>query len=206
MISKNPLLQLGHQSTEFEFWPNFLSSDEADKLFEELLQKVPWRHENLFMYGRNMPMPRLTAWYGDVGASYTYSGVKNEPLPWLPSLFEVRKRLAFFIGSDFNSLLLNFYRNGKDSLSWHQDNEPELGPEPLIASISLGVTRRFDVKEAAGGEVKFKLSLNSGSLLVMRGRAQSEWLHSIPKSSEKEKRINLTFRNVETLPPQKLLF
>lgn len=196
MNRKRPFFELGHDLFEFQYWIDFLSDNEADALFSELLEKVHWKKQVLSMYGKQVPMPRLTAWYGDEGSAYKYSGIKNEPLPWLPSLARLRRDLSSFVKAEFNSVLLNYYRNGEDSLSWHRDDELELGSEPVIASISLGASRYFNVKEDPESGIKFRLQLTSGSLLVMRGMSQSGWLHSIPKSNSDEARINLTFRFV----------
>lgn len=117
-------------------WEAFLPQTEADALFTMLRQQTPWKREAMHVYGKAHPLPRLTVWYGDPGARYRYSGIVNEPLPWTPELAALRERIQGWTGSTFNSVLLNLYRSGADSLSWHQDNEPELGEAPVIASIS----------------------------------------------------------------------
>src|SRR5262249_13523909 len=141
-------------------------------------------------------------WYGDRGASYVYSGLRNEPQPWTPALSELRAGVEASAAHTFNSVLLNYYRDGNDSMGWHRDNEPELGPRPLIASVTLGATRRFRFREVrpavAGNRKTHEIELTHGSLLVMRGETQSAWEHGIPKVRDlTDPRINLTFRYVE---------
>jgi alkylated DNA repair dioxygenase AlkB len=175
----------------------FLEPPAADHAFHTLLGDTPWTQEFLQMYGRRIPFPRLTAWYGDRGASYTYSGIKNEPLVWTPVLRDLRELLARRTGVRFNSVLLNLYRHGEDSLSWHADDEPELGPEPVIASLSLGADRQFQLKHRVDGEIR-SILLESGSLLLMSGATQRSWLHRVPKERNvRQTRINLTFRVID---------
>ncbi len=153
------------------------------------------------MFGRRIAIPRLTAWHGDPGAVYTYSGLRNEPRPWTPALAELRARLADRLGVRFTSVLLNWYRSGADGMSWHADDEPELGSEPTIASLSLGATRRFELKHRADGE-RIAVPLDHGSLLVMTGETQHCWLHRVPKQPRiAGGRINLTFRVVAPSEP-----
>jgi alkylated DNA repair dioxygenase AlkB len=177
--------------------PYFLSPEVADRAFHSLLSGTTWSQEFLKMYGRRIPFPRLTAWYGDSGAAYTYSGIRNEPHAWTPDLRELRDRIARRIGVRFNSVLLNQYRYGADSLSWHADDEPELGNEPVIASLSLGVLREFQLKHRVDGEL-ITVPLENGSLLVMSGETQRHWRHRVPKERNvKSARINLTFRVID---------
>jgi alkylated DNA repair dioxygenase AlkB len=177
--------------------PYFLNPETADRAYHSILSGSAWTQEFLKMYGRRIPFPRLTAWYGDSGAAYTYSGVRNEPHQWTPELRELRDRLAQRIGVRFNSVLLNQYRDGQDGLSWHSDDEPELGDEPLIASLSLGAVRQFQLKHREDGEL-VSISLEHGSLLVMSGETQRRWQHRVPKERNvKSARINLTFRVID---------
>ncbi|HEV2740435.1 MAG TPA: alpha-ketoglutarate-dependent dioxygenase AlkB [Candidatus Elarobacter sp.] len=175
----------------------FLEPRIADHAFHVLLGDTPWCQEFLKMYGRRIPFPRLTAWYGDHGAAYTYSNIKNEPLPWTPVLKDIRDRLLRRMGVRFDSVLLNLYRHGEDSLSWHADDEAELGNEPTIASISLGAVREFQLKHRLDGETR-SLPLESGSLLIMSGPTQRSWVHRVPKERNvRQTRINLTFRVID---------
>lgn len=183
-----------------ELWlaDSFLPAAEADRLLDRLLERVPWRQPRIHMFGREILSPRLAAWYGDPGACYTYSGLRNEPLPWLEELAELRERLEAFTGAAFNSVLLNLYRDGGDSMGWHSDDEKELGPNPVIASLSLGVARRFRLRPKKGRRAPgVDLDLGRGSLLVMAGETQHHWRHAVPKSAAAAgPRINLTYRLV----------
>lgn len=178
----------------------FLGEVAADTAFEVLQRATPWRRESAVMFGREVEAPRLTAWFGDPGASYVYSGVVHEPLAWTPALAELRTRVESVTGQSFNSVLLNLYRNGEDSVSWHSDDEPELGPQPLIASVSLGATRVFQLKHKTRTDLdRVDIGLSHGSLLWMGGDCQRCYKHQIPKrrgANAPGPRINLTFRRV----------
>ena len=157
-----------------------------------------WQQRTFAMYGREVKQPRLTAWWGDAGASYAYSGIVNEPQPWPMWLDDVRRRVAEATGARYNSCLGNLYRDGNDSVALHADDEPELGPEPTIASLSLGASRRFQLRHAAAAPID--LTLDDGDLLVMSGPMQREWKHAVPKMARvTEPRVNLTFRWVEVV-------
>lgn len=170
----------------------FYALTEADALFDRLRAETPWRQER----SRFGPFPRLTAWYADAGLTYSYSGVTHEAIPWTDTLTEVRRAVEAVAGTPFNSLLLNLYRDGHDSIGFHADDEPELGVNPVIASISLGAVRQFVLKHKASG-TKETFNLAHGSLLVMAGACQHHWVHSVPKTkSVVRERINLTFRNI----------
>lgn len=176
--------------------PHFLDTAPADELLRELLCAVRWKQEHLRLYGRDIPFPRLTAWYGDPGAVYTYSGIVNQPLPWSAALSRLRDRLHVGLGVRFNSALLNLYRTGSDGMGWHADDEPELGEQPLIASVSLGAARRFELRPQPKGESR-GLVLEHGSLLVMSGDTQRCWKHQVPKEpTVRAPRVNVTFRVV----------
>lgn len=179
------------------YWiPQWLAAAPAQALFEHLLLRTPWEQPVYHFHGSDVPMPRQVAWYGDEGARYGYSGLNHEPLPWKPELGGVRDDLDTDTGLKFNSVLLNRYRSGKDSVAWHADDERELGTAPVIASVSLGATRMFCLKPKQGGET-VKIELSHGSLLIMMGETQKHWLHQIPKTTKPvEERINLTFRQV----------
>lgn len=158
---------------------------------------MAWRQERIRVYGREHAVPRLTAWYGDRGATYTYSGIRHEPQPWSPTLVAMRERIEAAAGARFNSVLLNRYRTGADSNGWHADDEPELGPAPVIASVSLGAARRFALRRRGETRRLVTLVLEHGSLLIMSGRSQQEYQHTVPKEARVAgERINLTFRLV----------
>jgi alkylated DNA repair dioxygenase AlkB len=172
----------------------FLTAPEAATLFQCLQSELDWQEEALVIAGRQVMVPRLVCWYGDPGARYHYSGVSHEPLPWTPVLAQLRTAIEERSGSRFNSVLGNLYRSGQDSMGWHADKEKELGLNPVIASLSLGGTRRFRLRHNRTRE-QIELGLNDGSLLIMGGRLQHAWRHCVPKAPRgAEARINLTFR------------
>jgi alkylated DNA repair dioxygenase AlkB len=174
--------------------PDWLDPDAASTLFEALRKGLPWERHRITVYGRSLDAPRMSCWIGD--AAYTYSGTRFEPHPWPAALDRVRERLERELDAGFNSVLANLYRDGNDRLGFHRDSEPELGPEPLIASISLGATRRFRLREREG-RGSFGIDLEHGSLLVMSGATQRNWLHAVPPTARPVgPRINLTFRRV----------
>lgn len=178
------------------FYANLFSSQESDALFKRLMHDITWRQEKIRFYGKELDIPRLTAWYGDPGKSYTYSGIAMNPLPWSPTLLAIKERIEGVAQTRFNSVLLNLYRNGKDGVAWHSDDEPELGPNPTIGSVSFGGTRMFQLKHKTGKDLeRIELPLTTGSFLIMRGGTQRYWQHQIPKTKKSvDPRINLTFR------------
>lgn len=184
-------------SPDIEFFENFFPPKEADGFFETLLKETSWRHEAIILYGKKILQPRLTAWYGDKGKVLRYSGTEMHPEPWTPTLLEIKKRVEKISPIKFNSVLLNQYRNEKDSVGWHRDNERELGSLPVIASISLGASREFQMRRYKEKDLKKSILLTNGSILIMKGTTQQIWEHQIPKRSKPlGPRINLTFRNL----------
>ncbi|WP_417446868.1 alpha-ketoglutarate-dependent dioxygenase AlkB family protein [Kangiella sp.] len=187
------------ENAELELFAQFLTSEVADNLLQKLVELVDWQKETIRIAGVERLVPRLTAWYGDKGASYTYSGVVHHPVPWNERLLALKSQVEQACGAEFNSALFNLYRDGKDSVAWHSDDEPELGRRPIIASLSLGAPRSFQLKHKKHKDLRHKLTLTSGSLLVMRGDTQQCWLHQVPKEPAiTEPRINITFRNIIT--------
>lgn len=179
---------------EIDWYPDWLSSDIAADMFERLAQEVAWKQDSIGTPGGIKPLPRLTAWQGDPGAVYVYSGIRNVPLPWSSTVLQIKNIVERTTGAHFNSVLLNRYRSGNDSMGWHADRERELGATPVIASVSLGAARRFDLRHNETGAIR-SFELTSGSLLVMRGNTQAQWRHRVPKApSLQGERINLTFR------------
>lgn len=176
----------------------FVPAPEADAAFAALLAETPWRQERIVVYGRAIVQPRLTAWYGDPGARYAYSGLALEPVAWTPLLAELKAQVEAAAGARFDSLLMNLYRDGRDSVSWHSDAEPELGRNPVIASLSFGATRRFQLRSRPPlPPARHELALGHGDLLVMRGATQHQWAHQVPRTARPVgPRINLTFRLV----------
>lgn len=168
--------------------------ERADEMFKVLLTDLAWQEHLVFVFGRWVAQPRLTAWYGDTGRQYRYSGINLEPHPWIPLLEEIRTICGQLAATSFNSVLANLYRDGRDGVAWHADDEPELGINPTIASVSLGAERRFDLRHRMSGET-IRLHLPSGSVLVMTGPTQHYWKHQISKTAKRVgHRINLTYR------------
>ena len=175
----------------------WLSSGEARDLSAALMREIAWRHERIRVRGREYMQPRLVAWFGDPGAAYTYSGLQLVPEPWSERLGSLRARTERAAEHPFNSVLCNLYRDGNDSMGLHADAEPELGPNPIIASVSLGATRRFVLRHAKDRSARLDLDLTDGSLLVMSGTTQHFWRHGVPKQKTiAGARINLTFRRI----------
>ena len=184
--------------SEIYFDAQYISKPKAEDFFKKLLQSVPWRSEKITVFGKTYDQPRLTAWYGEEGKSYSYSGIKMQPLEFTPTLMELKTQVEGFSGQQFNSCLANLYRDGQDSNGWHADDEKELGSNPVIASISLGESRFFHLRKKSDHSYKEKLLLSSGSLLLMMGATQHHWQHQVPKTKRKiGSRINLTFRYIK---------
>jgi len=179
------------------YFANALSGDAA-RCFRELRSNTPWREEKVFVWGKRHVQPRLVAWHGDPGADYRYSGSFLRPAPWTPTLLKLRDEVETLAGTRFNSVLLNLYRNERDCVGWHSDDEPELGPEPIIASISFGETREFQLRHRSRKDLPvFRLPLTDGSVLIMAGPTQRNWQHSVKRETAKlGERINLTFRSI----------
>lgn len=179
--------------------PDFLLKARADELFARLQQELEWEQRSIKIFGREVPQPRLTAWYGDI--DYTYSGLRWTAKESPESLALLKAAVESHSGEAFNSVLANLYRDGQDSVGWHSDDEPELGHNPVIASVSLGAERTFHMKHKRQGE-EWKALLGHGSLLLMKGPTQHFWKHTLPKDKRvHEPRINLTFRQMkESLP------
>jgi len=178
------------------FHEPFLSLDEDAAVFASLLEEVPFAQRSIRMFGKSLLEPRLTSWHGEPGAAYTYSGVKRDPLPFTPTLQRLRARVEEAAGHPFNSVLLNHYRGGDDSMGLHADDEPELGENPVIASLSLGAKRTFVVKPRKKGDPEASFELGGGNLLVMAGTTQHHYRHGVPKQRGRGARINLTFRRI----------
>ena len=178
--------------------PRFLSSAESSKYFAQLNEETPWEMPEIVMFGKKYPQAGLSTWFTNTGVNYVYSGITRTPHAMTPMLTGVLDRCALKSGAEYNSVLVNLYRDGNDSVSWHSDNEEINGSEPTIASVSLGETRRFDLRHKDSGET-VRVDLEDGSLLVMSGLSQHCWVHQIAKTKTKVgPRINLTFRRVVT--------
>ena len=170
----------------------------AAALFDVLRAEIPWQQQRISLFGRTVDTPRLTCWIGDADAVYTYSRTRFVPQPWTATLAALRAELQGLTGGTFNSVLANLYRDGRDSVAWHSDDEPELGSQPLIASLSFGAARRFRLRHRHLAHAPtFSIDLASGSLLVMAGETQRNYRHELPKTTRPVgERINLTFRRI----------
>ncbi|MGQ1787989.1 alpha-ketoglutarate-dependent dioxygenase AlkB family protein [Saccharicrinis sp. GN24d3] len=182
---------------EYLYVPIFFGMDEANRHFKSLLNDIEWKQEFMNMYGKKLPFPRLTSWYGDNDKPYSFSGITLAPMQWNETLLEIKRKIEPKAETRFNSVLLNRYRNGNDSISWHTDAEKELGTNPIIASVNFGATRKFQLRHRETKE-KIELGLSHGSLLIMAGELQHYWQHQVPKTKKEVKeRINLTFRVIK---------
>ncbi len=180
------------------YFPHFFDQKEADAIFAKLTSDIPWQQDNICVFGKTHPQPRLTALFGNGGKSYSYSNIKMQPHPWNALLQKIKSRVESVSETKFTSVLLNLYRDGKDSNGWHADNEKELGTNPIIASVSFGAERVFQLKHNTISNLKQNILLEHGSLLLMQGTTKHFWKHQIPKTSKKiGSRINLTFRVIE---------
>jgi alkylated DNA repair dioxygenase AlkB len=189
----DPLPELA--GAELDFRPHWLAPETADQWLATLLAETPWEQPSVFLHGRQYPVPRRVAWYGDADAHYAYSGLEHPPLPWTPLLARIRAEVETVAGQRLNGVLLNHYRDGNDSMGWHSDDEAVLGRNPLVASLSLGGERRFDLRRKGGGRIEHSLHLGHGSLLVMRGATQHHWQHQVARTRKPvAPRVNLTFR------------
>ena len=179
------------------YYPNFLAKDVADSYFSELLDTIPWQNDPITVFGKTYPQPRMTSLHGHTTDPYGYSGVVMQPNPMTKTLKEIETKIQTLCDERFTTVLLNLYRTGKDSNGWHADDEPELGQNPIIASVSLGAERYFHLKHKNDKTQRLKFALAHGSLLLMEGSTQHYWKHQVAKTArEVEPRINLTFRKV----------
>lgn len=171
---------------------------EKEKLNEINFTNIQWNHDSINLYGKNVFLPRYSAWYGDSDKPYTYSGLTLHPKPWNPVLLEIKKKIEAVSNTEFNSVLLNWYRDGSDHIGWHTDAEKELGRNPIIGSVNFGATRSFQIRRIANNSEKITFPLFHGTVLMMMGELQHFWQHSVPKEKKiKTSRINLTFRTIK---------
>jgi alkylated DNA repair dioxygenase AlkB len=180
---------------EIDYYPDFFDLGKANELFEKLKIEVPWQQDAITVYGKVHPQPRLTALYGNQGKPYGYTNIIMQPHAWTPLIMFIKNEVETICNQNFTTVLLNRYRDGKDSNGWHADNEKELGRNPIIASVSFGAERQFQLKHNTIETQKLAITLEHGSLLVMQGSTQHNWKHQIPKTKKTiSDRINLTFR------------
>lgn len=180
------------------FFPALFPPIESDLHLAQLIAEIQWKHEAIKMFGREVMQPHLTAWYGDAGKSYSYSGITMQPHTWTDSLLQIKQRAESIAGTVFTSALLNYYRDGNDSMDWHRDNEKELGINPVIGSVSFGAARIFQLRNYDDKSIMRSIPLTHGSFLLMRGETQHYWEHRVPKAGSQNTvtgaRINITFR------------
>ena len=192
-----PLVPLALPGANLALDPAWLDAVAADRLFDALHAALPWATHHVRLFGREVASPRLSCWIGDPGAVYRYSGTRHVPHPWPDALSSLRQRLRTEFDVDFNSVLANLYRDGRDAMGWHGDDEPELGPRPVIASVSLGGERRFAMKHRRIPGAGLAIALPHGSLLLMRGDTQRNCRHALLRTAKPvAPRINLTFRRI----------
>lgn len=196
ILLKNP--QDTRQTASLQYEAYFFSEEEGKILFDTLKKEIAWQEKKIKIFGKEVMQPRLVAWYGDEGIAYTYLGLTQYAKPWTEELATIRIKVQTLTGQFFNSVLLNLYRNGQDSMGWHSDNERELGENPIIASISLGGNRKFRFRNNKNKAITYSLDLGGNSLLLMEENTQIYWQHALPKTKYAEARINLTFRNILT--------
>jgi alkylated DNA repair dioxygenase AlkB len=195
--NSEPLI-LNLPDAEIIYYPQFFDKEQADIIYAELLQEIAWQQDNITIYGKTHPQPRLTALYGNEGKPYSYSNITMHPHPWNRLLQKIKYYIEARTEFQFTTVLLNQYRDGKDSNGWHADNEKELGTNPIIASLSFGSERVFQLKHNTITDAKKSITLEHGSLLLMKGSTQHFWKHQIPKTAKPiGTRINLTFRNIK---------
>ena len=197
LFESNEAQRLPVTDAEVVLWRT-INLENENVLLEQLIEKTPWRLEHVTLWGKTYPQPRLVAWYGDDAVTYAYSGVSLTALPWTPELLTLKGKVEELCASSFNSVLLNYYRDHRDSMGFHADDEPELGLFPTIASVSIGEERQFVLKHKHRRDIDdIRLPLPSGSLLLMKGATQANWKHGVPKESKPcGPRVNLTFRNI----------
>ncbi|GAB4017555.1 alpha-ketoglutarate-dependent dioxygenase AlkB family protein [Spirosoma koreense] len=189
----NPLILL--PDAELLYYPAFFDPTESDRLFTTLLNTIQWKQDKIKLYGKQVPLPRLSAWYGDTDKPYTYSGITLQAHPWTNELLTIKTRIEAASGARFSSVLLNRYRNGQDYVGWHADDEKELGQNPVIGSVNFGATRRFQLRRKDDHALKHEVELRHGTFLLMKASTQHFWQHQVPKTAAKiGERLNLTFR------------
>jgi alkylated DNA repair dioxygenase AlkB len=192
--------------SDLEYFPDLFHESQATHLLDALVNKVDWVQNTIRFYGKESLVPRLEAWYGDAGKSYAYSGIRMDPKPWIKELLEIKHIIEPIAEAQFNSVLINYYRDGKDRVAWHSDDEKELGPNPVIGSVSLGAERKFKLrhKDHKQNGNYGEVMLAHGSLLIMKGETQRFWKHEIPRTARPiGKRINLTFRVIDPIEAKK---
>ncbi len=188
-------INLNMKDADVVYYPHFFNNELSNSYFKSLLNNIEWQEDNITVFGKTYLQPRLTALYANNKLSYTYSNITMQPKAFTKELLEIKKAIEKEINTNFTTCLANLYRNGQDSNGWHADDEKELGTQPIIASVTFGAERIFHFKHKYEPQLKTKIILNHGSLLIMKGNTQNCWLHQLPKTKKRmSERINLTFR------------
>jgi alkylated DNA repair dioxygenase AlkB len=192
---ENPNSTINLKDAELLYKPSFFNKEDSDEIFKVLLESIQWKQDRIKIYGKELPLPRLSAWYGEGNKPYTYSGITLDPMPWTNELLQIKDKIEAEAKVKFTSVLLNRYRDGQDYVGWHTDAEKELGRNPVIGSVNFGATRKFQLRRIDDHNEKYELDLKHGTLLLMKGMTQHYWQHQVPKTSTMiGERINLTFR------------
>ena len=196
----NESMELNVPDASIFYYPQFFSKQKSNFYLNRLIDSVQWKQNTIKMYGKESLVPRLEAWYGEPGKNYSYSGIMMQPISWTSELLEIKKEIEKVSKTVFNSVLINYYRNGNDRVAWHSDDEKELGKNPVIGSISLGAERNFKLrhKDYKINSLRNNIILKHGSFLLMKGPTQHNWMHEIPRTAKPiGPRINLTFRVIK---------
>ncbi|MEJ6792298.1 MAG: alpha-ketoglutarate-dependent dioxygenase AlkB [Lacinutrix sp.] len=193
-------IHLNLTDAEISYFPNFFSQEEAQAFFNTILNETNWKQDDIKVFGKTYPQPRLTALFANNNKPYSYSNITMQPNVFTETLLKIKSKIETKTNIKFTTCLVNLYRTGNDSNGWHADNEKELGVNPVIASVTFGAPRYFNLKHRKDKKLKQKLLLEHGSLLIMQGATQHHWLHQIAKTKKDVKpRINLTFRIIQHL-------
>lgn len=197
-LFSNERIDLDLPDAEVIYFPSFLDAEQSASIYQHLTAETPWRNDSITLFGKTHPQPRLTAFYGADNLNYSYSNIKMQANAWTETLLDIKNQIELKAQTTFNCVLINLYRDGKDSMGWHADDEKELGLNPVIASVTLGSERFFHLKHNKNPEHKCKIKLENGSLLLMKGTTQHFYKHQIPKTTQIiGPRINLTFRTIK---------
>ena len=191
------MMKFDLSDSEIELHEHFFDAQESGSIMQALISEIDWKQYQIKIFGKTLDQPRLTAYYGEDHPYYAYSNIKLQPIPFTPILLSIKNKIEALTLEKFNGVLLNYYRNGDDSMGWHADDEKELGTNPVIASLSFGASRNFQLQHSLDKSIsKATIVLNDASLLIMKGVTQHFWKHQIPKQKNKGPRINLTFRKI----------
>ena len=191
------MMKFNLSDSAIELHEHFFDAQESGSIMQALISEIDWKQYQIKIFGKTLDQPRLTAYYGEDHPYYAYSNIKLQPIPFTPILVSIKNKIVALTLEKFNGVLLNYYRNGDDSMGWHADDEKELGTNPVIASLSFGASRNFQLQHSLDKSIsKATIVLNDASLLIMKGVTQHFWKHQIPKQKNKGPRINLTFRKI----------